>query len=82
MAKTFCGSGKKQNDSWITATINVDKIKDYIQEYKGVRFVKVNINLKNKPDQYGKDVAITIDEYKPDTEDRVEIIKDKDDLPF
>lgn len=62
--KIFCGSGKRQNDKWITGTINVDKIKDYIEEFKGSRFVRISIELKDKPDQYGKDVSISINEYK------------------
>lgn len=77
----YCGSGKKQNDSWITATINLGKIdKKDIQEYRGTKFIKININIKDQPDQYGKDVAISLDEYK---KDRVEVTKDSSgDLPF
>lgn len=61
----YCGSGKKQNDTWIKATINVAKIKDHIQEFEGTKFVKLNINIKDKPDQYGKDVSISVDTWKP-----------------
>ena len=78
--KIFCGSGKKQNDSWITATINVEKIKDHIQEYKGVKFVRIDINIKDETDQYGKDVAITINEYNP--KGKVEVMPKSGDLPF
>ena len=64
--KIYCGSGKKRSDNWISATINLDKIKEHIQEYNGSKFIKVNINVKAEPDQYGKDVAITIDTWKPE----------------
>ena len=64
--KIYCGSGKKRNDNWLSATINVDKIQDYIQEYNGNKFVKININLKSEPDQYGKDVSISVDTWKPE----------------
>lgn len=64
--KVYCGSGKKKSDTWLSATINVDKIQDYIQEYNGSKFVKININLKSEPDQYGKDVSISIDTWKPE----------------
>jgi len=89
--KTYCGSGKKQSETWMKATINVDKIKDHIQEFKGSRFVKININLKEEADQYGKDVSISIDTWKPEkpTQKKEEkpadsqIKEDKpDDLPF
>jgi len=78
--KAYCGSGKKQSDTWMKATINVDKIKDHIQEFKGSRFVKININLKEE-DQYGKDVSISIDTWKPEKPTQKK--EDKpDDLPF
>ena len=64
--KIYCGSGKKRNDTWFSATINVDKIKEHIQEFNGNKFVKININVKNEPDQYGKDVSISIDTWKPE----------------
>jgi hypothetical protein len=83
--KTYCGSGKKQSETWMKATINVDKIKDHIQEFKGSRFVKININLK-EADQYGKDVSISIDTWKPEKpiqKKEEKPAQDKtDDLPF
>ena len=64
--KVYCGSGKKRSDNWISATINLDKIKEHIQEYNGSKFIKVNINVKSEPDQYGKDLSVTIDTWKPE----------------
>ena len=63
--KKYCGSGKKQNDTWLKVTINPEKIHEHIQEFNGNKFVKLNINIKPQPDQYGKDVEITIDEWQP-----------------
>ena len=62
----YCGSGKKQSDTWIKGTINVAKIKDHIEEFNGNKFVKLNINLKDMADQYGKDVSISVDTWKPE----------------
>ena len=64
--KVYCGSGKKQNETWSKATINFDKIKDHVQEFNGHKFVRVNININSEPNQYGKDVSITIDNWKPE----------------
>ena len=61
----FCGSGKKRKDNWFTATINMDKVKEHIQEYQGSKFIKINIRVKPEPDQFGKDVAISIDDWQP-----------------
>ena len=79
----YCGSGKKQNDGWFKATINAKKFKEHIEEFNGHEFVKVNINVKDTPDQYGKDVSITVDTWKPDNQPIEGISSnDKDDLPF
>tara|TARA_B100001750_G_C15513022_1_gene604984 strand:+ start:790 stop:1095 length:306 start_codon:yes stop_codon:yes gene_type:complete len=63
----YCGGGKKQNDTWFKVTINPDKIQDYIQEYNGSKFVKLNVNIKSEPDQFGKDVSISIDTWNPNS---------------
>ena len=82
----YCGGGKKQNETWIKATINPDKIKDFIEAYEGNKFVKLNVNIKSEPDKYGKDVSISVDTWKPD-ETKVgktinETKEETDGLPF
>lgn len=67
----YCGSGNKRSDTWITATINLAKFKDHIQEYKGHKFLKLNINIKSEVDRFGKDVQITINEFKGNPEQMV-----------
>jgi hypothetical protein len=68
----YCGSGKKQNDTWIKASINVAKFKDHISEYEGHKFIKLNININDQPDQYGKDVSISVDTWKPEVEKKTD----------
>ena len=82
--KIYCGSGKQQTGTWFKATIKPKVLMEYLQEYKGAEFVKININLLDKPDQYGKDVEITVDTWKPTLkEDQVDMADTKnDDLPF
>lgn len=89
MSKIYCGSGKKQSGTWIKATINPDKLAEYIQTYEGNRFVKINIDIYDKPNEYGKDVSITIDDYVPNKQETPndDQVKDadnsnNDDLPF
>lgn len=80
MEKTiYCGSGKKQNDGWLKVTINPDKFADYIEEFKGNKFVKLNINIKDEADQYGKDVSISVDTWKPEPQEQQ---TENSDLPF
>jgi len=64
--KIYVGNGKKKSETWFKATINVDKLKDHIKEYKGNRIVKLDINVYGEADQYGKDVKITIDTWEPE----------------
>ena len=63
--KIYAGSGKKKSDTWFSISINMDKIQDYIQEYNGTKFVKLNVNVNKEPDQYGKDVSVSVDTYDP-----------------
>ena len=79
----YCGSGKVMNDKWLKVTINPSKISDHIQEYNGNKFIKLNINLKDEPDQYGKDVSISVDTWTPDSEAKTEAKSESsNDLPF
>ena len=64
--KIYAGSGKKKSDTWLSISINVDKIKDHIQEYNGNKFVKLNVNISKEADKYGKDVQVTVDTYNPE----------------
>tara|TARA_R100001460_G_scaffold54036_1_gene93223 strand:+ start:1252 stop:1503 length:252 start_codon:yes stop_codon:yes gene_type:complete len=76
----YCGSGKVMNDKWLKVTINPSKIAEYIQEYNGNKFVKLNINIKPEADQYGKNVAISVDTWKP--EEKAVTSETNNDLPF
>ena len=77
--KIYCGSGKKRNDTWLSITINPDKIKDYIKEYNGSKFIKLNVNILNEPDKFGKDVQVSVDTYEPQQK---ETAQSENDLPF
>ena len=84
----YCGSGKKQNETWLKASVNVDEILKYAEEYMGKRYTKININIK-EPDKYGKTVSITIDTWKPTdkasnqpTNRPTVVVPDVSNLPF
>ena len=79
--KVYCGSGKQQTKTWIKATVKSKLLMEYLQEYKGAEFTKININLLDEPDKYGKDVEITVDTWRPESEETPPDA-DNDDLPF
>ena len=78
----YLGNGKKMNEGWRKSSLCVSDIpKEHIFEYNGKKYIKLNINDKPEPDQYGKDVNITVDTWKPDApkqEDEAPV----DDLPW
>ncbi len=76
--KIRLGSGKKRSEKWITASICLTDAEAHAFEYNGKKYVKVNINTFDQPNQYGKDVNITLDEFKP--EQKTE--EPSKDLPF
>jgi len=81
--KIYCGSGKQKTETWLKITVNPDKLMEYVQEYEGRRFVKLDINLLPEPNQFGKDVEVTVDTWQPtQKKDQVEVTKDDSDLPF
>jgi len=70
--KIHLGSAKKKGETWYKGTINMDKIEPHIQEFKGHRFIKVDINIFEEPDQYGKSLKITLDTWQPEQQDNKE----------
>jgi hypothetical protein len=82
----YIGNGKKQKDNWLKSSLCLSDIpKEHTFEYNGKTYVKVNINVKDQADQYGKDVSITVDTWKPDAQPIEGISKeekDDDGLPF
>lgn len=64
--KIRLGSGKKKSESWFKASICIDEALQHAFEYEGKKYIKIDINVYDEPNQYGKDVAVTLDTYKPD----------------
>jgi len=64
--KVRLGNGKKRSESWLTAAICISDAESNAYTYNGKKYVNVNINIYDQPNEYGKDVAITLNEYKKD----------------
>ena len=80
----YIGNGKKQKDNWRKSSLCLSDIpKEHVFEYNGKKYVKVNISDKDQPDQYGKDVSITVDTWKPEPkQEQQQVNPTSDDLPF
>lgn len=67
--KIYLAKGKVQSPNWMKMSISEKSLKmmmENLSEYSGSRFAKVNINILDQPDKYGKDVEMTLDTWKPD----------------
>ena len=90
--KIYCGSGKTKTgqygDFYSVSICLSDLPKEHITTAKnGKKYVNVVINKKRETDQYGKDLSVTVDTWKPEpkTEPQkpsVNSFDDSDNLPF
>lgn len=85
--KIYCGSGKQidsQYGIFRSITVNLtDLPKEHIFEYEGKKYIKLNVNDKRETDQYGKNVSVSVDTWKPEPKGNQEITEpEEEDLPF
>lgn len=85
--KIYCGSGKQidsQYGTFRSITVNLtDLPKEHIFEYNGKKYIKLNVNDKRETDQYGKNVSVSVDTWKPEPKGNQEITEpEEEDLPF
>ena len=79
--KIYIGNGVKKNEGWLTSSLCLTDIpKEHVFEYQGKKYVKVNINVKDEADQYGKDVSITVYTWKPEPTPQAKAAAPLDDL--
>ncbi len=62
--KIRLGNGKKRSVSWLTAAICISDAEAHAYTYNGKKYVNLNVNIYDAPNEYGKDVAITLNDYK------------------
>lgn len=68
--KIYAGNGKKIEGQYgtfrkISVCLN-DIPKEFINEYKGKKYVSLLVNDRKAPDNYGKDLSVTVDTFKPE----------------
>ena len=85
--KVFIGGGKKitgQYGDFRSVSICLSKIPaDAKFEYNGQEYVKLNISDKREADQYGKDVSVSVNTWKPEAQTEQKApSQPNDDLPF
>jgi|TARA_R110000765_G_scaffold419198_1_gene523210 hypothetical protein len=84
----YCGGGKQVKGEYGTfraVTINLSNLPaEHIFEYEGKKYVKLNISDKKEADQYGKDVSVSVNTWKPEqqSEAKAPVVQASNDLPF
>lgn len=65
--KIYCGSGVTKSEGWQKVSICLSDLpKEYITTAKnGKKYINLNINKKKEADQYGKDISVSVDTWKP-----------------
>jgi len=76
--KIKIGNGQKKSEKWLKSSICLSDIpEDKTFEYNGKTYVKVDINISDSPNKFGKDVNIAIDDWKPEEKPK-EVPKQKE----
>jgi hypothetical protein len=73
--KIRLGNGKKRSDSWLTAAICISDAEAHAYTYNGKKYVNLNVNIYDAPNEYGKDVAITLNDYKKEENNNSQVNK-------
>jgi hypothetical protein len=95
--KIYCGSGIEKFDGNLVETkvCLSDIPKEHIYEYKGKKYINLNVQKKRKTDDYGKTHYVEVNTWKPekkepehkepetdDFNDVEDLNDDHDGLPF
>ena len=89
----YAGGGKQvkgQYGTFRAITVNLSDLpKEHIFEYNGKKYIKLNVSDKQEADNYGKDVSVSVNTWKPEKEKTEssdsgdDFLKSvSDDLPF
>jgi len=73
--KIKLGNGKKRSASWMTATICMTEAKAHTYTYNGKEYFNINININDQPNDFGKDVNITLNDYKKEENNNTQVNK-------
>jgi hypothetical protein len=83
--KIFVGSGKEKFEgnmvqTSLCLTDITNNAKEFIFEFEGKKYIKLNVCKKREIDQYGKSHYVEVDTWKP--EPKKQQVQQDDDLPF
>lgn len=70
--KIYCGSGIEKFDGNLieTKVCLSDIPKEHIYEYKGKKYINLNVQKKRKVDDYGKTHYVEVNTWKPEKKEQ------------
>ena len=81
--KIKLGSGKTINETFLASSFCITDALANAYEYNGKQYCNINISILTEADKFGKNVKITLNDFKPTKKsESVPAINTKDDLPF
>ena len=83
--KIYVGKGKAGKYGVKISVCLSDLPKEHINEYKGKKYINLEITEMKRPDDYGKTHTVTVDTWKPEAkkdDHSNDIAPVDDDLPF
>lgn len=80
--KNYIGSGKQHEkfENIVKVTIDIEKAKPFISEYKGKHYLTFDVSKKRSVDEYGKTHSVSV--WTPDSEQKKSNAFSGDDIPF
>jgi hypothetical protein len=80
MEKIYCGSGKTKSGQYgefYAISICLDDLPNehITTAANGKEYINITVSKKKETDQYGKDLAVTVDTWKPSREGKNEPVK-------
>ena len=71
--KIFVGNGKEKfNGDKISVTIDLESLREVVKphafEYNGRRYIRLNVQKRRQPDEYGRSHYVAVDTWQPDSQ--------------
>ena len=77
------GSGKTINETFLASSFCITDALANAYEYNGKQYCNINISILTEADKFGKNVKVTLNDFKPTKKiEEKTIVNTKDDLPF
>jgi exopolysaccharide biosynthesis predicted pyruvyltransferase EpsI len=68
--KIYLGNAEKKNDGWYKGYLKISELKKIIEsKERNNNYIKININIREEADQYGNQMTISLDTWKPEKQE-------------